>query len=462
MALAVQAPSKAVYDELEHALTYNKVETLRGKAAKEYGSPFKVTPVECYYYTQDEDGIIPSQLVTAAGYRDLITQRIAKLGYEVDYVDVTKRVRESVFVPHWDRLKGVEFRYMQRETLQAMLDNPFGQILCPPSFGKSFLMACYATLLPKARIDITTYSVDVIRQLHNDLCGRLGSVGLVGGGKKEYGQRVTCYSLKSLHHSDGNADALLVDELHEAGTDDNMQRIARYRRARRYGLSGSIGDRTDGADFELLGAFGPVIINVTQEEAEKHGNVVPIEVHWRDVIMNYNPCGMCDDPTIRLKLGIWQNDYRNRRIAEAAREFDDDDQVLIFVTTVEHAIRLKALLPEFVLCYSEAGLPPSKRNKYIRDGLLSEDEPDMTTARRMQLKDAFSDGTLKKVIATTVWNRGVDFQKLSVLIRADGQNSPIADTQVPGRVTRICKETGKRYGIVIDFLDHSTAGFKPC
>jgi len=65
----------------------------------------------------------------------------------------------------------------------------------------------------------------------------------------------------------------------------------------------------------------------------------------------------------------------------------------------------------------------------------------------------FELGRLKKVIATKVWKQGVDFQDLSVLVRADAVSTPIQSTQIPGRLSRLGREKEKDYGILIDFFD---------
>jgi superfamily II DNA or RNA helicase len=75
----------------------------------------------------------------------------------------------------------------------------------------------------------------------------------------------------------------------------------------------------------------------------------------------------------------------------------------------------------------------------------------MDVDRRIQLTQDFEKGRLKKVICTTVWNVGVSFNQLTVLIRAAGGSSVIGDIQIPGRVSRVAE--GKEYGIVHDYRD---------
>ena len=82
----------------------------------------------------------------------------------------------------------------------------------------------------------------------------------------------------------------------------------------------------------------------------------------------------------------------------------------------------------------------------------------MDLKRRIWLTKQFERGELKKAICTTVWNVGVSFNALEVLIRADAGGSPINDVQIPGRVSRISE--GKECGIVHDYLDQFNSGFK--
>jgi len=67
---------------------------------------------------------------------------------------------------------------------------------------------------------------------------------------------------------------------------------------------------------------------------------------------------------------------------------------------------------------------------------------------------------LRKVIATSVWNRGVNFKNLEVLIRADAGSSVIDDTQIPGRLSRTTDDGEKICGILIDYMDQFDPTFK--
>lgn len=441
---------------IEKALTYEKLVYERGGRGRK--TQMLPTEIECFGYIDDDYGKLPRRLLMTAGWLDKVQQALRDAGLHTRVIVKQPHPRPEVFQPQWDRLRGIELRWKQDEVLSTLMQHEFGRIECPTGYGKSWMIAALCQILPKARFHITTHAKDVIQQLYFDLSKKIMDVGLkTGDMRRNLSARVMCFSGKSLKHGAYQADILIVDECHEFATDDYMSEVQRYRSSRVWGFSASQNLRNDKADFELEGLFGPIRYTIRYQDAEANQVVVPIKVKWYDVVMSRNPAeGLTG--TAKERKGIWRNRYRNQIIAKAAREFDDDEQVLIVVNTIEHAIFLKRELPEFQLCYSEEGMEAQDRAKFIRWKLIDKDEPVMTTQRRYAMKKAFSSGRLKKVIATGVWNRGVDFRNLSVVIRADAKGSAVADTQIPGRVARIAD--GKSTGIVVDFRDQFDSGFR--
>jgi superfamily II DNA or RNA helicase len=100
-------------------------------------------------------------------------------------------------------------------------------------------------------------------------------------------------------------------------------------------------------------------------------------------------------------------------------------------------------------------MDPNDKDKFVSWGLIDPAHHPLTSKDRMKLEEAFEKGELLRCVATAtsggVWSTGVDFPHLRVLVRMDGQGSPILNTQIPGRVTRTT--AGKEVGIVIDFDD---------
>ena len=324
----------------------------------------------------------------------------------------------------------------------------------------TFTITQLCRLLPKARIDIATNAIDVITDIYLKVSASCSQVALhTSKSPRMRPSRINCVGAQSLHKMDGQADILICDEAHELATDNAMARLARYRYAKMFAFSANrIGDRADKADFELRGVFGEELSYISYQEAVDNDMVVPMEVRWYTCAMATNPCEGASNSVVKKRRGIWRNDTRNRLIAKVVNEFADDDQVLIVVDTIEHAMRLKKELPNFTLCYGDT-LDDKQRKTYERTGCIGPTEPEMNWKRRQRIKRQFEKGRLKKVIATGVWNRGVDFRNLAVLVRADGKNSRIADTQIPGRVARTRFDGATKTGIVIDFIDSFDENF---
>jgi len=395
------------------------------------------------------------RIATSFGFWKLIRDTLRGDGYTVLFKDLSPPQAQT-FEPAWENISRYTLRDNQPEFLQKVLTHRCGRFDCPPGFGKSFMIGLIAALFPRAQIDVVTRRVAVLRdRIYPELVQMVGDVGIVGGGKSVRKKRVMCYTVGSMKHSPATADILIGDEVHELAADVAAAELIRWQRSRNYGLSASHDMRFDGKDLRVHGIFGPIVLRVDYQQAQAANMVVPIEVHWSNVVMDFDPCGGYEDVE-KKRHGLWRNDYRNQVIAADARSYDDDTQVLITVDTLEHAMNLKRLLPEFTLVYMEDGLSESARAKYAKQGFCSPDEPLMDAQRRARLTKDFESGKLKKAICTTVWNVGVSFNSLAVLIRAAAGGSAINDIQIPGRVSRIA--AGKTHGIVHDYLDQFNPG----
>jgi len=460
MLTAILQPPEAVRRLVENALTYERREYLRGKTARWAQKKFQITPVHCYQHVSDPDDVVPSQLVFPSGFIPRVAGVLKRAGYRVFLKDTTPKRPSQYWEPQWDAIfPKVTWRYRQKEVLEKMLAARVGgQIICPTGYGKGLLIRCFCQLLPHLRIDVSTHSLDVLEQIYADLSVGIPGVSIDCSSFQRKGEgSVRLYSGKSLHHSDGMADVLIVDEGHEWATDAYMASLVRYRNAKRFMFTASP-IRDDGAHFELEGAFGPPLVNISYQEAVEHNCIVPILVQMVDVVMDENPAEGYSE-TARERWGIWRNRVRNEVIADTARKIPEDQQVLITVKTFEHAAFLKKHLPEFTLCYADSESTKADFSRYVSWGLIPSSEVYVDRERRRELKEAFESGKLRRVIATPVWNRGVNFKDLSVLIRADASDSTVADTQIPGRTARLPHRTDKPYGLLIDFLDQFDIGY---
>lgn len=454
--LRLNTKNPSIVETIQSMLTFQVRRILVGWEKKRTGKSVETEIVSAYAINAN------GYLCTSFGFYDKLQRQLKLLGYTPQIMQPEHPVLE----PQWDRLfdpkRKIQLRHRQDEflsTVAAHVENWLpGRFDCPPAFGKTTLIGFICLLYPKAKIHVISKRVAVLRdRIWPELAQLLPNVGIVGGGMNMPGRRVQLFTADSLGRSDFNADIMIADEIHELASDVAATNLARYDRSVNLGLSATHDMRIDGKDFRNEAIFGPIVFSMGYEEARQHNMVSPIRVYWREVNMP-DPCQEYTDLMEKKRWGIWRNNHRNQMIAEDAMRYGDDEQVLITCEVIEHALFLKSLLPNFEVVYSENGVQPPDRRYFQKLGIWPEDELPMTLDRRDQLTQAFEKGRLKKAIVTTVWNVGVNFTQLGVLIRADAGGSPVMDTQIPGRTSRL--HADKDYGIVHDYVDKFNSGFE--
>lgn len=446
----------AVSGVLEYSARIPLAGRARSDAVREGRSTFYSERRQLYAFDHKQ------RLWTPLGNWEAVRDAARKAGIAIDMKTVSAPPRPEAYVPHWDLLKerGFSFRYRQLEAVKLFAKFPNGRIDAPTGMGKGFVLSVGCCLFPKAKIGVAVKSLDVATQrLYPELKSYLPAVGIITGSKKVRDKRVTVYSAASLHHAPPDLDFLFFDECHEAGADTFSEALARFNHARMFGFSASHDLRADGLDARVQAIFGPVRFRMTYPEAVEHGLVVPIEVRWTDYKPDGDPCQgiLAGDTTEQARHGIWRHHARNAAIAADVRKHPDD-QVLIPVSSIEHGLHLKRLLPEYELVYRQDGIDERDMAAYRSEGIVPDDFRPMTAERRATLTAAYEDGRLKKAIATQVWRVGVNFKQLAVLARADAGGSKINDRQIPGRTSRIFE--GKGSAIIYDYPDrwHRGAG----
>ena len=440
-------------NNLTKDLKYQHVEQLHGPAQRNpitgQRQYFKTTEYKLFRY---ENG----KIILPSGYLARMTFKLKKLGCVVSFVEASPpRKRPDCYTPEWDNLTGrIEFRARQEECLRLISKSRCGIIKAVTGFGKTTMIGALALLFPKAKIHVVTKSVDVAERIVKSLRRFIPKVGFVGDGSRHW-ERVTVITAGSLAHSDGDADFLFCDEVHQLATVNFSSQLAqKYRHSRNFGLSATPYARMDNAHAVLEPLFGPMIFELNYQQAVELGLVVPIRVRWLPIRMAFNPVERFSNRVAKKRHGVWTNPDRNRMIADAVREYPETHQILILVETIEHAVNLGALLPEYTLVYG--AMFTNDCTAYKKRGLLPADYKPISDYDKHKLRDQFEKGELKRVIATDVWSTGVDFEQLNVLVRADDRDSDIIDVQGPGRVSRIYVAPDgakKEFGEVIDCMD---------
>ncbi len=226
-----------------------------------------------------------------------------------------------------------------------------------------------------------------------------------------------------------------------------------FEKARIFGFSASPKGRSDNTDMVTESVFGPTIFKRTYQEAEASGSVVPLEVLIHPVEKCNRDLSIYKTAVALNKHGIWLNTVRNKQIASDVRKYVKEGQCLIMVATIEHLMRLKQLLPEAEIAYSNCS--KARYQGFLDQGFTT--DPYKTKKDILALQGRLERNECQLAIATHVYKEGVDFCDLLHLFKVDGQGGEIGLTQIPGRLSRQGNSKGKEKGYLHDYGD----GFHP-
>lgn len=399
------------------------------------------------------------KLLTMSGMRQRVAGQLDAWGLEHTFRDIRHR---QLPPPDLDNLAkfpgGVDFRHGQPEVLACMAASEGGLFEAPTGWGKTQLGSWIGYLWPHARIAWISPGLDLIRSTYNRFSRDLhNQVGRVGGGYCETDRRVLLCSADSLHKLPlGELDLVLVDEVHELATDRRMGFMCQsYSDATFFGFSASLNRRFDGADAQLECFFGPVLHRIGYQEAVTAGVVVPIDVLMVDIPACAGPADPSGESWRKQRDCYWNNAWRNALLAQAvtiqapALLGETDPQILAMTSKVEHAFNLREHLPGFEMVY--ANMDPKVRRRLGDRGMLS-DGDFMTPIKRAGLLRRFESGSLRRVISTHCWKKGINAPALSIFGRFDGETSSINSIQLPGRLSRVF--AGKTRGLIVDAMDN--------
>ena len=395
-------------------------------------------------------------LYVAAGLKNKIVKTLEANGFTCNFTDLRTNTLHPADYDRLLQLPNFQFRYRQDEVLAAIESSEGGTIEAPTAFGKTHLMVYACQVYNKANIAFISTGTDLLYSTYK----RLNSVfthqvGRIGGGYYEPNHRILLISGDSVHKAPlKNANLIMADEVHELGTDRRINMLcSHYTDAKWIGFSASLDKRADGGDALIESVFGPRILTITYDEAQKNNVVAPIDVYMKPVPGDITTPVIEGRTQIKKRKAYWCHEHRNQKVAEAAHEIpqilnESDPQILIMVSTVEHLFEIKKYLPDYYAVY--ANMDNSTRSKLLNNGLIDSKEY-MDKKKRNWILREFEAGNLKRVIATQCWKKGINAESLKAFVRADGETSSINNIQLPGRLSRIYQ--GKSRGLLIDFSD---------
>lgn len=349
----------------------------------------------------------------------------------------------------------------QTEILDVIDKYDRGIIKVATGGGKSLIAALIAAKLGKKTI-IYVIGKDLLYQFHEFFSQCFDEpIGIIGDGQCQIhdiniasiwtvGQAIGLKKNEILLDSDDDeklinkakyteilkmmkeAKVSIIDECHMSACETIQQVFKSSATEYLYGLSGSPW-RDDGADLLIESVLGKYIVNIPASRLIAEGYLAKPFIKFR-VTPPY-PYELEKNYQSIYKNYIVENDARNGLVLDAAKALVNKGyQTLVLFNSIKHGKILYELFKEHMNCA-------------ILDGSNDKDE-------REKVKKDLMAHKIDCVLASRIFDIGVDIPSLSGLVIACGGKSTVKALQRVGRVIR--KYPGKKFAVIIDFADQVT------
>lgn len=341
--------------------------------------------------------------------------------------------------------KRITLRPYQMKAIKRGLRKEAGIFWLATNAGKTEVASAIIKTLIEHRALFLVHKQALLDQARERIARRLGTIeehiGIIGAGHFDP-KHITVATIQTLSRKMppqkrriiqsyfNTIKQLHIDEGHHAKANTWYKLINRIDAQYRYIYSGTPFGSGNGLMVEA--AVGPVIHRVTNEKLIRLGVSARPTIRMVEVESDELPENLKWDEV--YKRGIVNNDRRNYVIAkQARRQVRKGNSVMILVQHLFHGDLIKQELDGLGVdwLYAHGKMPRSAQKDIV--------------AR-------FERGYAPVLIASPIFDEGVDMPSIKSLIVADGGKSVRAVLQKIGRGLRK-KKTGKNVLAVIDFAD---------
>ena len=407
--------------------------------------------------------LLTPTLQFATGLIDRVKDFYAAAGKQIEVVD--KRTPKSKGVErnilnNLQKIGKPPYPY-QTEILDVIDKNDRGIIKVATGGGKSLIAALIAAKLGKKTI-IYVIGKDLLYQFHDFFTQCFDEpIGIIGDGQCVIhdiniasiwmvGQAIGMKKNDILLDSEDEEESVskskyvdilkmmkearvhIIDECHMSAC-ETIQQIFKHSTIEHiYGLSGSPW-RDDGADLLIESILGRYIVNIPASRLINEGYLAKALIRFR-VVPPY-PYELEKHYQSIYKKYVVENDVRNGLVLDAAKTLVAKGyQTLVLFSSIKHGDILYETFQQHMRCA-------------ILNGSNSKEE-------RERVKKDLEAHKIDCVLASKIFDIGVDIPSLSGLVIACGGKSTVKALQRVGRVIR--RYPGKKFAVVIDFADQAT------
>lgn len=325
----------------------------------------------------------------------------------------------------------------QSGAVKAMFKHEQGQVIAPPGRGKTEICLAWAAA-SRTRVLVVVHTHDLLKQWEDR--ARVSVPGMTLGkiqGKTcqvEHLTIATAQTLKKHLHEGGKFwrqfGAVIVDEAHHAAAETWEWLLNVCPAHYRFGVTASE-KRSDGRQALVKFNIGPVIYKLKFKSGVPM-TVVPIQTKFHS---RYN-----GNQYARIMQQLVRDVERNKLISDiVARECAEGNSILVLSRQIIHLENIyKALASDpannKMMLHGEVEVVSGKLNKRKRDEMIAR----------------LTDGTLRCILGTQLFEEGVDIPRLNRIVLAF-PGTEITALQKVGRGAR--KFEGKDETIIYDLLD---------
>jgi len=328
-------------------------------------------------------------------------------------------------------LNGIAFRDYQLNAINSMLLVGRGIAKMATNSGKTEVMAGIIKALGIPKTVVVLHRKELLHQTADRFEKRLGiEVGRIGDGvwdvKTVTVAMVQTLSIRGIKGDPFKGNELvMIDECHHASSDQMMDVLYEIPGGYRFGFSGTPLKYDALSDMKLIGMTGGVIVDVSNEYLVDEGFSAKPIVEIHTIESNDEDDWELKYQDAYSKLVV-NNAERNQIIADFANTFRG--LVLVLVDRIEHGNILSRLTfgSTFV-----SGSDSSKHRQQVLD--------DMRVSNR------------GIVIASPIFNEGVDVPSVDAVVIAGGGVSHVNLLQKIGRGMRA--KGGDNTLTILDFID---------
>lgn len=425
--MALPNLSKDLADAVRHELTFVNPEY---EKKVKLGIDTIGTPKHLKHYRYKEDG---GCMIAPRGFCKQFLHMCEEHGVQPIIDD------QRTSLPNVDFKFTGKLKPFQEPVVKGMLGEDFGSLSAPTGSGKT-VMALAIIAARKQPVLIVVHTKELLEQWVDRATTFLGipegEIGVIGGGEKRIGKRITIALVQSLYKCAdevaGHIGFLVVDECHRAPSRTFTEAVKAFNSRYMLGLSATPW-RRDNLTQLIFFYLGETLQKVKMDALVESGDVMKAEVITRKTFFKpvHNPVSEYS----KMLSELTKDPQRNKIIADdiVAKVNNGGGTLLVLTDRKKHCDDLRGLL-------AKQGVDAE-----VLVGSVSKKD-------RTKIVERLDSGEIKVLIATgQLIGEGFDCKRLSVLFLATPIKFNGRLIQYLGRILRTMP--GKETPVIYDYVD---------